>query len=156
MSFQLPRHPGMFRSGAEMEFLNAATAEIPPLLERAAQFLGSVPVTLTFAVAIFPVAIAILARQFLASLMALLLSAVAVSVVLAPRLLPTVIAIAAYLGALLVSLAAVVARRRRSLMAAEIDGLKSSLGELMVAEQRRSMTELKSAEPARSEAKVLQ
>jgi hypothetical protein len=65
----------------------------------------------------------------------------------------TIIALAGYLGALLIAFIAVANLRRHVRAAAEIEALKTSLAELLAAEQRRFMTEIKSAEPGRAPAR---
>jgi hypothetical protein len=130
---------------------------ISGIVAKATQFLSSLQVATVLSFACLPILFAIFSKQALPLLLVILLSAVAVCAWAAPAFAATVVAFAAYAGAILIALSAIATRRAanrtNNLLMKEIDTVKKTLAELAAAEQRRIMSEFRTADSIRSEAK---
>jgi uncharacterized membrane protein len=129
-----------------LELLQSYLDQIPGLLETTGQSLGSMPWVAKIAVILVPILIATFSRHIITIVAVVLLSAVTLGILAAPAFATTIVVLGAYSGALLLALAGINLRRRRSAQQIELETLKASLAELSDAEQRRFLMQLKSAD----------
>src|SRR5262245_57298008 len=96
------------------------------------------------AVILVPILIAAFSRQIITIVAVLILSSMTLAILAAPASTATIVMLGAYSGAVLLALAGLNLRRRRSAQQIELETLKASLAELSDAEQRRFLMQLKS------------
>jgi hypothetical protein len=106
-----------------------------------AAFLSDLPTTLALVVFLLPIVLAIFSRKIALGLGCLIMVVAAGLVFIAPAKTPVIFATALYIGSVIASLAAIIARRRKS---GEFQVLQMQVRDLMAAEQRRLMREMRS------------
>jgi hypothetical protein len=112
-----------------------------------AQQLTSLPIQIVVAILLLPLLPAALSRRADALLVGLLLTAVSVLVYLSPQRLAPIVVIGSFAGALVFAMYALVTRRNRALIDAQLVQLLQLRGEvtqLQDAEQRRLLSDLTS------------
>jgi hypothetical protein len=112
-----------------------------------AQQLTSLPIQIVVAILLLPLLPAALSRRADALLVGLLLTAVSVLVYLSPQRLAPIVVIGSFAGALVFAMYALVTRRNRALIDAQLVQLRELRGEvtqLQDAEQRRLLSDLTS------------
>jgi hypothetical protein len=113
-------------------------------LDQLAVVLRTIPEAYALAAIAFPVVLAVLSRRSIIIFSVALLSAVVLLLVLKPSFAVTTIAIGAYIGSLIMALSGILARRRDIDTKAELISLRNDMNQLLNAESRRFLAELKS------------
>src|SRR4051794_9624946 len=113
-------------------------------LDRAQSFLENAPDH--FAILIIPIVFAVISRNLLTLLAVTCLSIITAGALLRPASVGVLIAIGSYLGSLFVAMLALLYRRKENRVETRLADLRADVDELRLAEERRALVELRSAE----------
>jgi hypothetical protein len=112
------------------------------LMEQITYLMANVNLSVAAAALAIPVVLAAFSRRLSAVALTLLLAAVVIVAIAAPAAAGTLVAVACYVAACILALAALQARRRDRAIQAQIQALKMDVDGLLAAEQRRVIVEL--------------
>jgi hypothetical protein len=113
-----------------------------------AALLSSVPEEMALAALLLPVVLAIFSKRVIVVLGSFLLALLALCAFVAPTNMAVTLVTGSYFGSLMVALSGIFARRRAEAIQAEFSRLRSDVNELLAAENRRFLLELKSSTAA--------
>jgi hypothetical protein len=114
-------------------------------LEQSALLLRTIPTEYAAAATVLPVILAAFSKRTAIFLGTALLAVVALILLLEPSFAAVTIAIGAYIGSLIAAFLGIQARRKESATEAELANIRSELKNLVEAEERRFLVELKSS-----------
>jgi len=103
---------------------------------------------MALAALLLPIVLAILSKRVIVVLGSFLLAVLALWAFVTPTNIAIALVTGGYFGSLMVALSGVFARRRAEAIRAELTGLRSDVDELLSAENRRFLLELKSSTAA--------
>jgi hypothetical protein len=127
-----------------MDIWSSSVAYLAIALAQAGQLFAEAPLGAILGLLAVPVLLAAVSRRLIAIAGTILLVVAVLVIVTAPALATTTIAIASYLGSLIIALSAIQTRRRHRATQAELAQLKAELNRLLEAETHRLLVELKS------------
>ena len=108
------------------------------------QQLTGLPNQVALAILILPLLPAALSRRANTALVVVLLTTVSVLVYLSPHRLAHIVVLGSFVGALIIALSALAARRNRAQIDAQLVQLRGEVTQLQDAEQRRLLSDLNS------------
>jgi hypothetical protein len=114
-------------------------------LGQGAGLLSRVPETVAFAAVLLPVVLAIFSRRIIIVAGCLMLSVIAFYVFVAPSNMAMTLAFGVYLGSLIIALSGIAAHRRAKSLQVELDSLRRNVNDLLAADERRLLSQLKSS-----------
>jgi hypothetical protein len=118
---------------------------LPGRLDEWAAYLTRVPLEIVLAALLLPIVLAIFSKRVLVVLGCVLIVVVAFCAFAAPGSLAAILAVGIYLGALLIAMGGIAARRRTGALQARLDSLQLDMERLMSDQERRYLAKLRAS-----------
>jgi hypothetical protein len=113
-------------------------------LDQGAELLSRISETVALAAILLPVVIAVFSKRIIIVLGCLLLSIISFYVFVAPSNMAKTLALGVYLGGLIVALSGIASHRKAKYLHVQLERLRRNVNDLMAADERRLLSELKS------------
>ena len=120
-------------------------AALPGRLDEWAAYLSRIPQEIVLVALLLPIALAIFSKRVLVILGCVLIVVVAFCAFAAPGSLAAILAVSIYLGALLIAMGGIAARRRTGALQARLDSLQLDMERLMSDQERRYLAKLRAS-----------
>jgi hypothetical protein len=114
-------------------------------LDQGAGLLSKVPETVALAAILLPVVLAIFSKRILIVVGCLMLAVIGFYVFVVPSNIAVTLAFGVYFGSLIIALSGIAAHRKAKSLQVELETLRKNVNDLMVADERRFLSELKSS-----------
>ena len=114
-------------------------------LDQGAALLSRVPETAALAAILLPVVLAILSKRIMIVVGCLMLSVIAFYFFVAPSNMALTLALGVYLGSLIIALSGIAEHRKAKSVQVELARLRKNVNDLLAADERRLLGELKSS-----------
>jgi hypothetical protein len=114
-------------------------------LDQGAGLLSKVPETVALAAILLPVVLAIFSKRIIIVVGCLMLAVIGFYVFVVPSNMAVTLAFGVYFGSLIIALSGIAAHRKAKSLQVELETLRKNVNDLMVADERRFLSELKSS-----------
>jgi hypothetical protein len=114
-------------------------------LDQGAGLLSRVPEAVALAAILLPVVLAIFSKRIIIVVGCLMLAVIAFYVFVVPSNMAVTLAFGVYFGSLIIALSGIAAHRKAKSLQVELETLRKNVNDLMVADERRFLSELKSS-----------
>ena len=116
---------------------------LQPWFDKLDSLLPTIPLALAVAGFFLPIALGLFSRRTLVFLGCVLIAAIALSILLYPKSIVSIVVIGAYFGSLLLAMFGIQMSRKASAVRTELMGVRAELDEMRSVLERRYLAELK-------------